>query len=155
MDLTRALQLLLRQLGDRKINIFSFDPTIPPFCSVAEATWTELRDMNYVHSALNSSGYCLTGSGWLRALQRAGATRNRDFDRDSEKLLASINKLAKRARLATLKALAQDSGLPENWIYNAIESNLLEVHYGRKGANWARGFEGTMIYVPRGFGTKL
>ena len=120
LDLTRALQLLLRQLGDQKINIFSFDPTVPPFSSVAEATWDELREMNYVHAMLNPSEYGLTGSGWLRALQRSGATRNRDFDRDAEKLLASITKLAKRARLATLKALAQESDLPESWIYNAI-----------------------------------
>ena len=58
-------------------------------------------------------------------------------------------------RIVTLKALARDSGLSESWIYNAIESNLLEAHYGRKGVTWASRLEATMIYVPFAFGIKL
>jgi hypothetical protein len=157
-EMARALQLILERLGDRKINAFSLDPTEPPFSDIHQTTWIELQEMNYVRPLLKSSRFSLTGSGWLRALQHSGATRNRSFDRDSETLLASIKRQVKGghgARIVMLKALARDSGLSESWIYNALESDLLEAHYGRKGATWAHGFEGSMIHVPRTFGLKL
>jgi hypothetical protein len=157
-DMARALQLVLEQLGDEKIQVFSFDPANRPFSVITPTTWRDLEESNYVRLQTDSNRLRLTGSGWLRALQHSGATRNRSFDRDSEKLLASIRKQVKgrhAARMIPIKALARESGLSENWIYNAIESKLFEVHYGRKGGTWVHGFEGRMVYVPGTFGMKL
>ena len=158
-DTALALQLMLRHVGDRKISDCIFDSTESPFNAIQRTTWTELQENNCVRPFLDSQHYGLTGRGWLRALEKAGTTRDRAFLRAAEKLLASIKKLVKGSqggvRMVTLQTLARESGLSENWIYNAIESNLIEARYNKQGPTWVHGFEGTAIHVPTRVGTEL
>jgi hypothetical protein len=158
-DTALALQLMLQHVGDRRISECFFDSTEPPFNAIQRTTWTELQESNCVKPFLDSQHYCLSGSGWLQALQETGTTRDRAFQRAAEKLLASIKKHVKgrqgNVRMVGLQTLARNSGLSENWIYNAIESNLIEAQFKRQGPTWVHGFEGTAIHVPITFGREL
>ena len=95
----------------------------------------------------------LSGNRWMPASQ--ASSRHRSPGGDVRTLFVSLKKLVRSApgaRMVTLQALAYESGLSEAWIYHAIEDKLIEARLHRKGATWARGFEGAMIYVPIRFG---
>jgi hypothetical protein len=144
-----ALQLMLQRLGDRRISACFFDTTKPPFNAIQQTTWAELQQGSYLKA--NLKRYRLTAAGWLRALQESGLLQDPVFKQDVGKLVQSVKTNVKdrqRGTLMTVETIARDSGLSENWIYNAIESNVIEKQFGRTGATWAHGFvEGTMIHL--------
>jgi hypothetical protein len=158
-DTVLAFQLMLQHVGDRKISECFFVSTEPPFSAIQLTTWTELEAGDFVRPFLGSQHYSLTGRGWLRALEESGAPRDKTFLRAAEKLLTSIKKHVKggqgSVRMVTLQTLAQNSGLPENWIYNVVESNLIEAHFNRHGPTWVHGFEGTAVHVPIRVGMEI
>jgi hypothetical protein len=157
-DKSLALRLMLRGLGNNRINMTFFEASISPLVAIRQTTWTELLQENRVTSLFNLPRYALTGSGWLKALQDGGTTKNPIFQRDVGKLFATLKRHVKGREndsILTLATVAQESGLNENWIFNAIESNLLESVFGKKGTGWCRGFEGSLIFVPSMFGLEL
>jgi hypothetical protein len=158
-DTALAFRLMLQHVGDRRISECFFDTTGPPFNGIARTTWTDLEESNCVKPVLGSQHYGFTGRGWLRALQETGAARDRRFLRSAKVLLASIQKSVKgkqaNARMMSIQTLAEHSGLSANWIYNAIESNLIAAHFNKQGPAWVHGFEGTAIHVPMTFGLEL
>jgi len=95
----------------------------------------------------------------LHALQESGATQDKAFRRNGHKLIASIKRRVKDGQagvgMVSPQILARDSGLPENWIWNAVESNLIEAEFKPQGVKWAHGFEGKIIHVPIDFGKDL
>ena len=131
-----ALQLMLQRL-DGRISMCFFDTTKPPFNAIQQTTWAELQQSNYLKA--NLKRYRLTAAGWLRALQESGLIQDPVFQQDVGKLFQSVKNNIKdkdrpRGTLMTVETIARDSGLSENWIYNAIESNLIEKQFGRTGA---------------------
>jgi hypothetical protein len=55
--------------------------------------------------------------------------------------------------MVTVAEVADKSGLPEAFIRNAIESDLIHKLLGRKGATWASNEDrGKFITIPVGFG---
>lgn len=158
-DAALALRLMLQQVGDRRIGECLFDGTQPPFDGVPEPTWAELQESNCVKPFLDSKHYSLTGKGWLRALQESGATKGKEFRRNANKLIASIKRRVKDGQagvaMVSPQILARDCGLAETWIWNAVESNLIEAECKRQGVKWVHGFEGKMIHVPSDFGKDL
>jgi hypothetical protein len=154
-DKALALQLMLKGIGENRINMSFFDTARPPLNVIRKTSWVELQQEQYVAPLFGLSRYALTGAGWLRALRHTGKTKDPVFQRDVGKLFATLKKQVKgreRDGMVTLAAAAQESGLSESWIFNAIESNLLEYEFQKKGAKWCQGFEGTMIFVPVTFG---
>jgi hypothetical protein len=153
-----ALQLMVQHVGDRRISDCAFDAAQEPFNSVPTATWLELKENGFVQRLHHSTHYTLTGEGWLRALRESGAMREKAFHRRCGDLIAAIKKQVKRAqsgRLVSPQTLARDCGVSADWIYNAVESNLIESEFNRHGITWANGFEGQMIHVPAAFGREL
>lgn len=85
--------------------------------------------------------YALTGSGWLQALRDSGVVQDPVFLRDAGKLFATLKKHVKgreQNSMITLDNAAKESRLSESWIFNAIESNLLQAVFGKEGAVWCR-----------------
>jgi hypothetical protein len=158
-DTAGALQLMLRHVGDRRISDWCFDAAQEPFDTIPQATWVELHEDGFVAPLRESpTKYTLTGKGWLRALQESGATREKAFRRKCNDLIAAIQKHVKGgsgARMISPHTLARVCDVSEDWIYNAVESNLIEAEFERHGIVWANGFEGKMIHVPIGFGREL
>ena len=158
-ETSAALQLMLHHVGDRRISESFFDRTQPPFNTLSETTWSELQESNCAIPFFDSKHFRLTGNGWLRALRESGATKEKVFRRNGEKLISAIKKRVKGmqpgTRMIAPQVLAQDSRLPESFISNAVESNLIEAEFNQRGVTWAHGFEGKMIHVPIEFGQEL
>jgi len=157
-DEAAALQLMLQNLGDRRISDCLFDVAQAPLNVVPQAIWLDLQENSYVEHSRDSRHYILTGRGWLRALQESRATQDKTFRRTVSNLIEAIKKHFKGGhvgRMVSPQTLAQESGIPENWIYNAVESNLIEGEFQKRGIVWANGFEGKLIHVPAAFGSEL
>ena len=152
-----ALSLLLAATGNNRISTSFHRRDDSAFKNVHNTTWVELEEQRLINSLLNHTalGYSLTANGWIKAVRDAGLIRDQDF----LKKLGSLSRVIKghvKGRHAevmiNLQTVASEAGLAENWIYNVIESNMLEVVFAKRGATWLSNFKGQIIKIPITFG---
>src|ERR1035438_7356251 len=80
-NLTNALILMVKTVGDRELNSVSFNPLEPQFENILKTTWTDLENERYVtpNHDQDNEYYRLLPKGWLRGIQEA------ELDNDSFK----------------------------------------------------------------------
>ncbi len=149
--------MLLEGVAEKSFAGLYFSIDKPPLSEINPTTWTELRDKGYVAPLFSttSRSYGLTGRGYLKALRVAGITERGDFKSQLGVLAATLKKYVKgrqQAAFVNIDSVQQESGLSSGFIFNCIDSNLLEVCFNKKGAQWANGFRGTVIVVQPTFG---
>jgi hypothetical protein len=147
-----VLESMLAALGASAIDETLFDPQHPPFQDSHATTWDELAGQGWIEEL--EGQYRLTGTGWLGALRLTKQLGDQRFLNDVGRALAAMKAHIKasgrkNATLVPLKQIAQEAGLPEGFVYNLIESRLVEEHHGRTGARWRD--KGRMILIPRDF----
>ena len=149
---------MLKELGDAAIVAHEFDPKAPSFSSVLSTTWRELESRFFVDrlDVIGGRTYLLTGDGWFRALELAGDLKDQHLLRRLSTLAAALKSSVKGRQEDTflyVDAVASQTGLSVDWIFNAIEARLLDRQFKRRGAEWAdRGRRRTVIRVPLDFG---
>lgn len=153
-----ALRRMVAQLGDRAIDNALFDPNGLLFRDVYPTTWDDLREQGWVTVAhvFGSTRYRLTGAGWIEGLRRTGIIEKPAFRQMVARLSAILKGYVKRRKsewVVDPKTVARDTRLPEDWIFNAIESHLVAQIFHRRDASWWEGEKGRLISVPRDFGT--
>lgn len=157
-DMARALVLMLERIGDRAIDAEEASVTEPPFDVVNQTTWIELRTRGWIRrfEVMGREAYFLTGSGWIRALEITGAVSDSGFDKNIGQLMAALKGLIEGRQAEASEhtdIVAQLARLSTDWIFNVIESNIIEQRYGRKGAHWDGHYpRGKAIRVPIDFG---
>jgi hypothetical protein len=152
-----VLDLLLSQVADHPICAAFFDPKSPQFSKVLRTTWKESCDQGWVEELelYGQQHYRLAGRGWIAALSR-GLTGRRHLQDAAGLLSAGLKRHVKgrhQDMSVELSTIASESGLSASWVFNAIESNLLEVLHRRCGARW--GDRGTLILIPLNFGIEI
>ena len=153
-----AFRLILVELRDRAISETFFDAHSDSFKDVLGTTWKELCDQHWLEEReiYGRVHYRLTGSGWMEALWRDRAGERSEL-RDSATKLSSVLKAHVKGRhedvTVELSRLAHETGLSSAWVFNAIESNLLEVLHRRRGVQWVD--RGTLVRIPLNFGMEL
>lgn len=148
----RTLCSILAVLHDAAIDETFIDPNDADFATVHTTTWDELLGNEWIERLDAVGRYRLTGTGWLGALRLTGQLLERDFETKIGSALSAMKAHVKgrgSAALVTLKVIAQDAGLSEGFVFNIIESKLVEEHHGRTGAKWQD--KGRVILVPRDF----
>jgi hypothetical protein len=157
-NLHLALGLMLQELGDNSIDVGIFELKAEKFKDVRSTTWKELEDRYWIER-MDTIGHpmCrLTGSGWLAAIDLSWGDVKTLFEARLSTLAATLKGEVKgrdEDGYVYLDSLATISGLPENWIYNAIEARLLEHRFNRKGAYWYDPRAGSrLIHIPVDFG---
>jgi hypothetical protein len=154
MDL--ALVTMNNLLGERPMLAKYFSPEQAEFVAVYETTWKELEDRRLVHGShtlSSGSSYRLTGLGWLRAISSTGEIETAEFKARLGCLSAALKALVKGRRQRSLtnpKTMAEQTGLPEWWIFNIVESRIWEKHLKRVGPDFDD--SRSIIWVPIDFG---
>jgi hypothetical protein len=131
-----ALKLMTREVGDHQIWQVFIEADKPEYQAILPTTWKELVDRSMVKDR-GWNTYQITGSGWLAGVQLLDLPNTPDFQRKMSRLAATLKKQIKGRQeeaLMDVWALANESGLTEEFIWNAIESRLLDTCFNLKGA---------------------
>ncbi len=147
-----ALRLMLRQLGDRAFDTALFSPGEASFSEVQRTTWQELSRIDLVHE-LDADRYRLTAKGWLAALESSQMSRAAEYESRLGKLLGAMKahvKGRKKAAVIPLDQLASESGEPQGWIFNVVESGSTSTAR-RTGAGWYNHEKGRLVEIPVDF----
>jgi hypothetical protein len=157
-DLNRALELTLAQLGEQAIDKVLFDVDCPPFAEIKPTTWEELSGRHLIErlDGIGAAQFRLTGPGWCSALEVTGRRSAPDVVQRVAKLAAALKASVKGRRedaFVSVDALASQSGISGDWVFNAIESDILARWCHMKSASWEpHSIHGTLVRVPLGFG---
>jgi hypothetical protein len=152
-----ALKLLLERLGDRaiyKCEVLNDDPS---FASILSTTWEDLVDVGMVQArpGLNWCHYQLTAKGWLEALQLTGEFDSTEFQSRFGRLNATLNSLRTRSTegFEQVHVVAMQADVPEDWLFNILESQIWERRHNRYGAHFDE--SETMVIIPARFNMPL
>ncbi len=149
-NLETALSLMMKEVGDKAINVTLFDPKAATFQAIYNTTWKDLEHKRWVER--HHEKYRLTGDGWLRGLQRP-YTQLTERLRQLAGTLKHYMKGRSSDKIVALSQVAQDANLPEGWVFNAIETNLLvelSMKYRESGPYWSD--RGRLVVIPLDFG---
>ena len=152
-----ALQLLLDELADGAIDCTVLTLPSQGIAELPQTTWTELEEEGLLQRDPDlEPGHCrLTGAGWRAAIVCATNLKAVDLAGRLGRLAAYFKSRIKGRKATTqvdLKTAGRESGFSEEWIFNVVESNILEIQFGRRGVHWHTQHRGRVIVVPESFG---
>jgi hypothetical protein len=145
-----ALRLLFGELRDDAYDVKLFRSAEPTFGAIQRTTWEGLLRDGSV-TTVRQEEYRLTAKGWLACLELMEAARSQLFMDRLSHLLATMKKHVKprlNAQILPLSQIAQESGEPEGWIFNVIDSRASSTA-GRMGARWVE--RGRLVEIPVDF----
>jgi len=157
-NLSQALILLLDRLGERPIymdEVVNDDLTV---AHIRRATWQELTDRELVAARpdIGCWRYRLTGSGWREALKLTGQLDTPEFQKRFGRLNAVLKTFVngrKEDGFEQTHVVAAQARIPEEWLYNILESRIWEHEERRRGATLDD--SKTMVVVPVDFNMPL
>jgi len=144
-------------LGDRALDSI-FTVNEDPFVQVPNTTWRELEACGFTENRTGLGGppQCrLTGLGWYEAVLVTRRVDSPQFKTQLCRLTAAMKDQVKgRHQDAYMDSheLASVAGVSEDFIFNAIESRLIDKHYKVHGAEWEH--RGQSIRIPLEFGVR-
>lgn len=151
---TRALIRLADLCGDAHgVNFSEADLIV---ASPLRTTVAELEDAGYIRQiafAADPNPYALTDDGWLESQRVSGRLESNEFHQRRGRLCAALKRAVDgRDREAVLSyaELAQGAELPEGWVWNILEGQVL--HRLDSLGRYAVRCENGHVYVPPTFG---
>ena len=152
------LTRMLNGLGERGFDEIRFEVNAETFRDIPHTTWLELEGMGYVKAAhaVGSPGHQLTGGGWIAALKAAGTFEGQ---RDRAVRLRTALKDVVKGRplegaVTDLHELTAKTGLPMDWIWNALQSRLVQLMWPWDHLDIRLEHGGRVIRVPGRFGSR-
>ena len=145
---------MLDELQDEAIDTTFFDSAGSSFQGTLRTTWEELVRQGCLEKIEDSSLYRLTPKGWLTALELTGRSKSSGLQERLGKLFAAMKRHVDGRRepgVVSLKDLAKESGEPEGWIFNVIESRSISTENKRVGADWYDEERGRLVLIPIAF----
>ena len=139
-NISLALRLILDNLtAGRPFASTLLDSDSPAFSSILPTTWKALVRRGFLEE-IEFTQYYLIPAGWIEALKVTGTFKTPEMQEKAGKLSEALYKRVKgrqAGNFADRTELAAETGLPESFIYDAIESRLLFHLFGRIDATWA------------------
>ena len=133
--------LAIRQIGERFVHDYIGQPIDTAlFHKIYPTTWKRLVDKGYLRC---THWYALTPEGWVKALETIGELWCDETKKNLGKVCAALKGRIERTKqhatgaLIGLHEIVSETGLPEYWISNVIDSRLIQVVLKRKDAYWA------------------
>jgi hypothetical protein len=157
-NMVLALRLLIQDLG-QPYEWQEHDAKTPKFAGVLRTTWDELAERGLI-KAHSFDRYWLKGPGWIAGLKITGVFDDEGFRRKAGQLQAALKARIKAENrdqwgTASRTELAQETGLSEFFVYDAIDSGLLGALFGTIDAYWGEGDDmKNWIDIPPRFGLK-
>jgi hypothetical protein len=134
------------------------DGDFEPFTSILPTTWRALERKRLVKGS-SYNRFKLTASGWIAALKVTGSFDTPEMKDKAGRLAAALKRQVdgrKHDGSVERSELAQETGLEESFIYDAIDSHLLRHLFGRIDAHWATDDQNNnYIDIPSDFDHKL
>jgi hypothetical protein len=155
-----ALQRMLDDLGERMFDERRYEVDSDRYRDIPHTTWLELQGHHYVEAAhaIGSAGFRLTPAGWIAALRAAAAFDTPEQRQSAVRLRAALKDVVKgrplTGAITDYRDIAARSGLPFNWIVNALQSRLLQHLWTWDHLDVAFEHGGRTIRVPARFGSK-
>lgn len=148
----QAYGLMLSAVGDD-----AFDTTLleaDAFAQILRTTWEDLMHAGCVER-VSPDAYRLTPKGWLAALEVSNTAKSPVFVGRLGRVLATMKGYVKgrhQPKIVALGALAADSGEPEGFIFNIVESRASTSDTSkRRGAGWLQNARGRLVEIPVDF----
>jgi hypothetical protein len=135
-----ALRLILQNLTPGRPYAWEeADGDTEPFTVILPTTWSALDREGLVNTH-GFNRYELTSSGWIAALKITDRFNTPEMKEKAGKLAASLKRRVDGRQhdgSADMTELAQETGLDEAFIYDAVDSHLLRHLFGIIDAYWA------------------
>jgi hypothetical protein len=154
-NLDLAFRLTMQQLAEGALAQTFFDPDCAGLKAILPTTWKEMCDQGWFEplELYRRRHYRMTANGWIEALWRTNAAEQPAL-RERLGHLGAVLKGHVKGRhadvIVELTTLVRESDLPAGWVFNAIESNLIEELHGTHGARWFD--KGLLVSIPLNFG---
>lgn len=129
---------MTQEVGDYAIWRVFIEANKPEYQDILPTTWKELVD-RYMVKDHGHDMYQLTGYGWLKGVQLQELPETPEFSQKMSRLAATLKDRVKGRQqevLVDIWAVAKESGLPEDFVWNAIENKLLDRCFQIKGAEF-------------------
>jgi hypothetical protein len=158
VNIQDTLRIALIHLGDNAISAKWLDESDQAFANVFPTTWKHLTDTwhaieRHTHT---SRSYELTGLGWRKALEVSGELERPEFKERLGKLCAAFKDTLKDRQnpaFPMLREFAEQTGIPWQFIFNVIESGVIEYCFKQRGVGWYK--RGAVIRIPIDVGLDL
>lgn len=151
-----ALTLFVNQVNDNAIDNVTIRQSASEFADVLPTTWQELRDRYWLHQIKSTDIHWMTGAGWYAGVKAAGKCDEPLFREQMSRLAATLKRLVKdreQETVAVIDAVAIAASVPIGFVYNAIESRLLDREFKMVGASWSgHSNPRVIIRIPINFG---
>lgn len=150
-----ALKLCLARIDKVMFIEVYFAPTSEEFQEIYGTTWKHLEDEGLLKS-LRGHGYDMyqfTGRGWRVALEITGELESPELKANLGKLSQTLKDEVKGRQdpgFLSLDQIAERSGLGADWIFNALDGELIQHCFHQVGAEWEH--RGKFVRVPIDFG---
>ena len=156
-NLDDAILILMDNLHGRSALEAFIDERYDVDSRILPTTWRKLKEQYLVRQASNHRWlFTLSGHGWIRGLKLRGEFDTEEIKQNTGKLAAALKRKVKAINRAhdqftDVSEMANETGLSEVFVRNAIESDLIRALFGTKGAEWDTGGWGRFIRVPTEF----
>ena len=154
-NLEDAIRLLMGRLhGQCFMGVF-LDERLDLGERILPTTWEELKSRYLVRQTNSRWSYTLSGRGWIAGLKLLGQFDTEEMKSKVGTLCAALKAKVKgrtHADYAEVGDVAKETGLSEDFVRDAIESDLSRELFGTKGAEWSPQGRGRSIRIPNDFG---
>jgi hypothetical protein len=157
-DEASAFHALVDQFLRCRVYDASFSPDVEPFSKCRNTTWQSISLGGWLNRTEISGRphYALTPSGFAEALRRVVIPRDQGLKEELGRLQGAMKRYVKGRNadaVVDFEDLQRDSGLPEEFVFNAIECSLAEEILNEHGGSWER--RGVRIRIPTLLGIEL
>lgn len=161
-NLDLALRKMMESVGEKWFGGVLFDVLDPEFKDIMPTTWASLERQWWVNETCSTMGghirYRLTGTGWIEGLRLTGALHSVDLRDRIIHLRARLKDQVKgRSGDADvfLPEFCTANGIPKEWLWNVVESKLLEHFFANDIVDigwWSHNTRLQILRVPVDFG---
>jgi len=157
-DVASAFHTLVDQFLSCKICDATFCPDAEPFSSCRNTTWRSISLGGWLNETENSgrAHYTLTPTGFAEALRRVVIPKDPRLKEQLGQLQGAMKRYVKGRNaeaFVDFEELQRDSGLPEEFVFNAVECRLAEEILNEHGGSWER--RGVRVRIPILLGIEL
>jgi hypothetical protein len=156
-NIPQALHLMMHDL-DSPFDWQEHDSTEAKFAGIHRTTWDEMIGRGLVR-ATTFDRYVLMPRGWIEGRKITGAFDDPAFKAKAGRLSGALkNRIKGRhdPQDADRNEIANETGLDEYFVYDAIDSHLLRELCNQIDAHWAPDDRNkNLIEIPAGFGLDI
>jgi hypothetical protein len=137
-NLANALKLMTQEVGENTMWSVFIDANKPEYQDILPTTWKDLVD-RYMVKDHGWGRYQLTGRGWLKGVKLLDLPETPEFNQKMSQLAATLKSRVKgrqQEALVDVWTVAKESGVTVDFVWNAIESKLLDNCFSMKGASF-------------------